>query len=1403
MKSFSYSVVVSILFLSSIAQAGFFLPRIEPVPQAGSDLVISVNFSGVAVPRLYFRDVDDSGWFVFNVSLVNGSCTIPAFYFSEGLYEYYFADESGSSRFPDANATFRIGLSRGNVAIYDKAKKLINSDPATHCAPWNSDYSCDYENMQGFMISAFNDAFLITGNMTFENKSDRLAENQIDEVDPLNPYETCDHAKNDFDCENRDDNDPNPESAPSVGAMRQASMMHALWNRYRLGGNSTVRELAVNYTSGSAENCDVWNVTPDYDCGSGNDQGFMMYSFFEAYELTGDVNYKQIARNLTSYGLNYSNSDFLMLGFFKAYELTGNESYRSKAVNLSLGRLDVCRYGGCDVYNQSISAFAMWIAYEQTGDYRYKLSAYDKTMHNFSGSCNPWNDTFSCQDPLEQGAIAEAFFKGYQILEAGNATFYSHSVSDSPGVSQPVTINVSFGGILRSPSLWYKRVGYSSWGSGAVSLQEKSYIIPSSHVQNAGVYEYYFYDNDSGARYPENGGTFKLALSSGNDTFRMIARNFSDSDPTKNLCRPFSNDFSCDYETQQGPMIYGYSSAYFSSDILNYSIIAANFSINEIDETDAIPMFGEDQWATCDHSDGDFDCSNDSVDDSPLGDVSAPLRQGWMIYSLWDAYQKTRDSAIKKVALDYSFGSSEMCDVWNSTPDYDCENSDEQGLMMLAYFKAYEQSGNGVFRRIAENLSFVGVDMNDSDYLTMGLFSAFDMTGNSTYYDKAINISNSRKDYCVESGCSALNLSLSALSAWAAYEHTETQFYLDMAVNKTLQSPVGSCDPWDSVPDYQCEYPDEQGTMMRLYWMADQAYTSSLSYVSLNVSLGVSSDSVYVGDSFNVSCFVENTGSAVLFNVTVALNYSFGGLNTSDNLSYFYDNLSVLENKTLNWTLVGIGSGTHFVSCNVTTDVVNGSDYEFVVVNTVDDKLPDNPAGSGSSTVVSDDSEYVFYEESYSYFDLNNSGHFFDLISDDRLLADSIRENLGVDDDFAEVSETSYDIAGCYNVSRIFESNSSCSKISLSILYFCSNTTESLLVYDTIPEVFADSSEGVYVELSRDGDVFVLDDSLSYLFIFNNVSQNELIYINYTVNGSILYNLLDSIERPYLFGDRFEENASDVVAPLITIVFPINNSNVASTIFDLWVRYYDESDVLCEYSLDDTGPLEMEDYMLSEKFSTVNASSGNHSILVECVDLFGNRNSSLVVFYVDVANEDVISVNDSSLAMEWDMWLAKNGLFIFNFLLIMILLALMFYYLYLNGYISYFLLCGLLGVMYLFDRAGGVCYSLKFYPVMLKLYESLDANVKLKKSLYLHEDISKVVRVLELYTVTNKMYDSVVKNDVDRGRLWHSLVYIKKLYDEVMSESLAGVEFLEQVRKKYIYCANYLTDGMQGASDSL
>ena len=1390
MKLFSYGVIVSILFLSSIAHAGFFLPRIEPVPQAGSDLVISVNFSGVAVPRLYFREVDDSGWFVFNVSLVNGSCTIPAFYFSEGLYEYYFADESGSSRFPDANATFRIGLSRGNVAIYDKAKNLINSDPldVAYCQPWHSDYTCGYENMQGFVISAFDSAFFMTGNTSFENMSNGLVESEIDEFDS---YDTCDHADTDFDCNNSNFGDPHPNVAPT-GPMRQALMMHALWNRYRVGGNLTVMELALNYTNGSAENCDVWNVTPDYDCGNGDDQGFMMYSYFEAYELTGDVNYKQIAHNLAYYGLNYSNSDFLVMGFFKAYELTGNESYRLKAVNLSLERLDACRYGGCDVYNQSISAFTMWVAYEQTGDYRYKLSAYDKTMHNFSGQCNPWNDTYSCQDSLEQGAIAEAFFKGYQILEARNATFYSHSVSGNPRVSQPVKINVSFGGILRNPSLWYKRVGYSSWMSGAVSLQEKSCTIPSAHVQNAGVYEYYFYDNDSDARYPENGGTFKLPISSGNDTFRLIAQNFSDSDPTKNFCRPFSNDFSCNYETQQGPMIYGYSSAYFSAGNVNYSMIAENFTKDEIDTSD--PFFGGvDQFATCDYSDDDFDCATNS----PFGDViPAPLRQGWMIYSLWDAYQKMRDSAIKKVAFDYSFGSSEMCDVWNSTPDYDCENSDEQGLMMLAYFKAYEQSGYDVFRRVAENLSFVGVGMNDSDYLTMGLFSAFDVTGNSTYYDKAINISNSRKDYCVESGCSALNLSLSALSAWAAYEHTETQFYLDMAVNKTLQSPVGSCDPWDSVPDYQCEYPDEQGSMMRLYWMADQAYTSSLGYVSLNVSLDVSSNSVYVGDSFNVSCFVENTGSDVLFNVTVALNYSFGGLNTSDNLSYFYDNLSVFENKTLSWTLVGIGSGTHFVSCNVTTDAVNGSDYEFVVVSTVVEELPDNPSGSGSPTVVSDDFGSVFYEESYSYFDLDNSGHFFDLISDDRLLADSIRENLGVDDDFAEISETSSDIAGCYNVSRIFESNSSCSKISLSILYFCSNTTKSLLVYDTIPEAFADSSEVVSVELSRDGDVFVLEDSLSYLFIFNNVSQNELIFVNYTVNKSILYNLLDSIERPYLFGDRFEDNVIDVVAPLITIVFPINNSNVTSTIFDLWVRYYDESDVLCEYSLDDTVHVEMEDYMLSEKFSTVSASSGNHSILVECVDLFGNRNSSLVVFYVDVANEDVISVNDSSLAMEWDMWLAKNGLFIFNFLLIIILLALMFYYLYLNGYISYFLLCGLLGVMYLFDRAGGVCYSLKFYPLMLKLYESLDANVKLKKSLYLRGDISKVIRVLELHAVVNKVYDSVVENEVDRDRLWHSLVYIKKLYDEVISESLADMKFLEQVRRKYIYCANYLTDGM-------
>ncbi len=1472
------------------------MPRVEPVSHAGSDFVISINFSGVAAPRLYFRAVGDGGWLVFNVSLANGSCAVPGTFLSEGLYEYYFDDESGGLRFPDADATFRIGLSRGNAAVYDKAERLVASDPLdpAYCAPWSSDYTCGYENMQGLMISAFSGAFFMTGNVSFENKSTKLIESKVDEFDV---YDTCDHVDSDFDCNNANFGDLNP--VIPRGAVRQASMMHALWNKYRLGGNSTVRELAVNYTNGSAENCDVWDITPDYDCDNADDQGFMIYSYFEAYELTGDVNYKQIAIDMASYGSKYSNSDFLMLGFFKAYELTGNESYRVKAVNLSLERIDACRYGECDVYNQSISAFAMWTAYEQTSDYRYKLSAYDKTMHNFSGSCNPWNDTFSCQNPLEQGAIIEAFFKAYQLLEAENATFYSHSVSANPRVSLPVTINVSFGGILRYPSIWYKRVGYSSWRSSSVSLQEESCTIPSSHIQNPGVYEYYFYDNDSEVRYPENGGTFKLALSLGNDTFRLIAQNFSGSDPTKNLCRPFSNDFSCNYETQQGPMIYGYSNAYFSAGNVNYSMIAENFTKDEIDASDQF-FAGVDQFATCDYSDFDFDCSTVS----PLDSVPAPLRQGWMIYSLWDAYQKTRDSAIKKVALDYSFGSSDMCDVWNTTPDYDCGNGDEQGLMMLAYFKAYEQSGNDVFRGVAENLSFVGVGMNDSDYLIMGLFSAFDITGNSTYYDKAINITDSRLGYCVESGCSALNFSVSALSAWAAYEHTETKFYMDNAVNKTIHSPVGSCDPWDAVPDYNCEYPDEQGTMMSLYWMADQAYTDTLSGDSLNVdldgpasvvvgdsfdvgcfvenngsnvlynvnisvyfdsslntsdnvsyfydnlsvfeskvlnwtfmsnetgdtflscnvtsdavnksyfkvvtvnssitSLNVSLDgpsSVVVGDGFDVGCFVENNGSNVLYNVNVSV-YFDSGLGTTDNISYFYDNLSVFENKSLKWMFLATSTGSKFVGCNVTADAVNGSDYKFVNVDAAPPaKLPGG--SSSSSTVSSDDSGSVFYGEYYSYFDLNNSSHFFDLISDDMLLADSIRENRGIDDGFAEISETSSDIVSCYNVSRTFESNGSRSKIGLSILYFCSNTTESLLVYDTIPEAFANSPEMVSIELSRDGGVFVLEDNISYLFVFNNVCQNELIFVNYTVDESIMYNLLDYIERPYIFGDRSGENASDVVAPLVTIIFPVNGSNVASGVFDLIVGYYDESDVSCEYSLDDMGPVGMEDNLLSEMFSVVNTSLGYHYIVVHCVDFFGNRNSSLVVFYVGVADGNVIRVNDSSLAVDGDMWLGQDWLvqdafFIFKFLFFMILLVLIFYYLDRQGYVLYFLLRGLLGVMYLLNRKGYVFYALKFYPVVQRFYGALDVNPALKGGSDLHRSINRVVRVLELYAVTNKTYDSVVKNDTGVVGLEDSLVSIKRLYDEVVGGSLASAKFLEQVRDRYIYCMDYLIRRVSG-----
>jgi len=176
-------ILISLLLfisISSTVYANFFSPMTQLAPKADKNLSISIkNSTALSDPKIYYREFFDESWESCNLS-IGMNCTIPGSELSkESVYEFYFNDPS--SRFPLKNGTFKIALSLGDESLKQMAENLTKTDPDTDgggwgCSPWNgSDYTCDYETYQAWMILSFVYAYYMTGNESYKEKMVNLS----------------------------------------------------------------------------------------------------------------------------------------------------------------------------------------------------------------------------------------------------------------------------------------------------------------------------------------------------------------------------------------------------------------------------------------------------------------------------------------------------------------------------------------------------------------------------------------------------------------------------------------------------------------------------------------------------------------------------------------------------------------------------------------------------------------------------------------------------------------------------------------------------------------------------------------------------------------------------------------------------------------------------------------------------------------------------------------------------------------------------------------------------------------------------------------------------------------------------------------------------------------------------
>lgn len=959
------------------AYADFYFPEITSVPITGSAMNITIsNSTTINAPTLYYKPLFDIKW--KNVAALSTGAdklnfTIPKEDLGgQEVYEYFFVS-SGNERYPLGDATIKIALSKRVLKYRLLAENITRTDsgslcnPWTNPPPWSGTQTCASEDNHAWMMIGFKTADTATQNNTYAQKLlDVSIENITHTTRPS--ISTCDHTKGDYNCESTNQTGWSITGSDPIidGSERQALMIYSMWQNYRNTKNTAIKQIAKSYTLGSADDCDAW--ADNYSCRTPDDVGLMILAYLEAWELTGNSTYLSKALSFSDEGSTRSLQDntsmFLAMGLLKAYELTGN--YTQQAIEQTNELYEYCISDVCDSNKQNTNLLLSKEVYRLTGEYKYLRATIALANKNNSIDCNPNTGDYSCTSPEEQGLVAAAFWGAYETIP-DRGGFYMPEVNSIPNLNNDLNMTIYLRGHIENPKMYFRLMNMSNpkiWKEYNISYGG-SIFIPQEDINKQGVYEYFF-NSSEGYRFPGGNGTFKIALSIGNNNFKNKAKFFTETTSVSPNCDVWSNQYTCDDERQQAWMITGYTLGYLMEKNNVYKSIASNLTISEIDILKpADGMY--DYYATCDHNytENDLEDFNCNTHDSmPFKkNITGPDRQSSMISSVWFSFKNIGNWFSKYLAKGYTEGTADSCDVWAG--DYNCDDpndltNSDQGQMILAYWDAYEATGNATYQNIAKNLTNEGLSKNGSIMLLRGFWKAYEMTGNDTYRQKAINLTNSSMNDCVNTSCTSYDLATNIIAYWEAYEQNPVLEYLDIAFNKTSKVETSKCNAFGY--NYSCENDLSQGAMIVAYWKAYQAYPTETGNIIVNIT---SKNTTSIFNAFNTTIYIENNNTYELTYLDIIIDLTAGLITENQTLNITC--LNPYENTTINITILPVGIGPNTITVYVDASKGAHGETSTSITSITSDNLFQNTTTYLSENEVKKDGEF------YLLFEINNT----------------------------------------------------------------------------------------------------------------------------------------------------------------------------------------------------------------------------------------------------------------------------------------------------------------------------------------------------------------------------------------------------------------------------------------------
>ncbi len=762
----------------------------------------------------------------------------------DGMYEFYVMKDK-------KNPLRRIHFNEKNDLLKNHTIKLIteSSESSYFCNPFKNDFSCKgMTYLQGLQALRFLNGYQLTGNITLLNfsKSFLLAD--------YGDASTCNPALNDFNC-GYNQQGVGVREKNSSGAKTQGTMISALWQIYERTGE--FKGLALNYTQGHPDECDVWNN--DFDCGDAQSQGYMIEGYQMAYLITGNDTYKRIVLNLSKIAIQEEYSHPMILKGFSLIALN-NSIIKRQAESL-----EKCE--ACNVPLKWEYVTAYLEAFLTTRDHSFLESATHLLMSDSSNSrCTPMNESYICNDEESQALMSLIYFAGYLNIDKEKKLF-NIQTRQTLRPMQNLTINFSWKGLVENRTIYYSFDG-NEWMNDSDIVS--SFTINSSVLNSNGILQVYFTANNR--RYPKE-STFNFFINEMDSDSAEKYGKLSTSDP-RSFCDPLGtnlrlSDYNCKYEHFQGWMINGFS---LSSELLmNQSLMEKAFHLASV----TIDPSG--RYATCDHGVNDYDCNDVGTIFISEFNPLAGKRQGSIAYSYLKLYEHSKQMDFLDMALRYLMGKNQNCDVWNN--NFTCKDSESQAYMILAYTKAYQITGQEIFRDISSNLSANAKKYNHTELLLFSLWENYEILQEETK-EFLFEGMNKSKNKCIEEACTVKDFGINLLLYWSAYRTNLNETYRSLAFNKYLKLPDPTVEYGTGAQyydcslkkydlDFQCRTPEKQGLLN----MALGLHTSTYIKTNYSMNLSIETPSEVDFDSlFEVNIIFKNTDTFNLKDVLIFID---------------------------------------------------------------------------------------------------------------------------------------------------------------------------------------------------------------------------------------------------------------------------------------------------------------------------------------------------------------------------------------------------------------------------------------------------------------------------------------------------------------------------------------------------